>query len=1244
MRKKINSSSSSSSIKIKYSSSVVCCIRIKGAKQLALYYSARDGWRLVDTVCWKENKNKRPLHISKRLSLIIKRNNNRPYIQPANRNQKGGVATALFESTMAAFRKPRMSGKQFSRLCREFEDAYDEAETDGEDISKIASQLRSARNNFQTIVYANKRVVSKIKKRIREMQKKIVAKEILAQNCLLVMASNNLTRVNCSSKDAIRSVRFGKKRPEKAIDDSKPPDLSFPEELLLAVSTKDCPPERFTELYESALRLNGIDSETVEKWQCTAEATKLAGKDMFGMCPGARLHETEEQRTRKDEEEPAYECRCEHCGFKSWIKNMKTDIKESKDALEDVVEVNEYALKSKRRANTLLKKVRIKKPKKREKRAFDPVFSARKNVLKGDAKLREESRDGKKSRHWSQLESDSSAEDTGSDSDGGRRKLSARQLVRRTRSAQVWQVLGTTLCNDDFPLRIAFLDKSGSMGCDETTYNALMLALHNVLHPTRGTTLTLLMAAPGQTQIILRRPSDPPISNMKLKLGSATWFNEPLIKTLEFVAPLLKDLDFQSFFRKRGEPPVQIIALTDGQDNMSVQRLRKFGPLVQAVKEIKYPGTNDCVYNPQVPFENTQSSAMEDKRCPLWLCWMATGIGGMAMLQGQVLQRLSNGKSAKKTMPREILFIDASTTPIVREQDYPEFSSSEDSDKDENAEDNDENVEDEAYIGDNELPHIKIKDRGPHHQKATKASMVKRRVSRNGAKRQARNIVGFMGKQRQWKAGNRARIKLRGLKNKYGTILQQVKGDDGQAFEVLVEGEQGKRTVPRGSIRGSPGCSKSMLVKIKKETRLERKFSTRDPRNYAGQTTCGIQSRRSCDPIVQSKQALRVVGGVTRDLAVLLLQDQPSKYRRGPDRKPTKLNGKVKPLQAGRVFPLEAAAALFNPEREAVDNVEEVEMMQKVHAMQSEIKVSLHHSSSDGSSSESSSSKSSSSGSDNDDSDDDDSDNDDSDNDSSGSNNENAKMKAKKKAKLKKDNSDGSRKMSPEEKRSRLLKRAMKILGPASLPIPASDRKLAQILCTIGVEFLYWGGTLVFEPQWAKTDGVFLEQLGDFVGIQPQRLQTPGFALGGDRFKRQLENWRDKIERPLADLLKFCLRENVISLSSSEGQPQRVLLNERRREDMRALWRLLDPSLQPRGAMNDSLRVCINHTEMLKPPPMFKVSTKPSPIGLKIRPSSASAASPPIEGRTSMPSIKKKQNASSINNLMLNFNRFGRKK
>ena len=142
----------------------------------------------------------------------------------------------------------------------------------------------------------------------------------------------------------------------------------------------------------------------------------------------------------------------------------------------------------------------------------------------------------------------------------------------------------------------------------------------------------------------------------------------------------------------------------------------------------------------------------------------------------------------------------------------------------------------------------------------------------------------------------------------------------------------------------------------------------------------------------------------------------------------------------------------------------------------------------------------------------------------------------------------------------------------------------------------------------------------------------------------QLENWRDKIERPLADLLKFCVRENIISLSNSEGQSQRVLLNERRREDIRALWRFLDPSLQPRGAMNDSLRVCVNHTEMLKPPPMFKVSTKPSPIGLKIRPYTASAAFPPIEGRTSMSSMQKKQNMSSINNLMLNINRFRRKK
>ena len=79
---------------------------------------------------------------------------------------------------MAAFRKPRLSKKQFSRLCTEFEDAYDEARTDDEDLLKLASQLRSARDSFQTTVYANKRVVSNIKKRIREMQKKIVTLEI----------------------------------------------------------------------------------------------------------------------------------------------------------------------------------------------------------------------------------------------------------------------------------------------------------------------------------------------------------------------------------------------------------------------------------------------------------------------------------------------------------------------------------------------------------------------------------------------------------------------------------------------------------------------------------------------------------------------------------------------------------------------------------------------------------------------------------------------------------------------------------------------------------------------------------------------------------------------------------------------------------------------------------------------------------------------------------------------------------
>ena len=53
----------------------------------------------------------------------------------------------------------------------------------------------------------------------------------------------------------------------------------------------------------------------------------------------------------------------------------------------------------------------------------------------------------------------------------------------------------------DLPMKVVFLDKSGSMGCDETTHMALKLAAMNSLQPHAGSTLSFFMAGPGETEV-----------------------------------------------------------------------------------------------------------------------------------------------------------------------------------------------------------------------------------------------------------------------------------------------------------------------------------------------------------------------------------------------------------------------------------------------------------------------------------------------------------------------------------------------------------------------------------------------------------------------------------------------------------------------------------------------------------------------------------------------------------------------
>merc|ERR1719356_860738 len=116
---------------------------------------------------------------------------------------------------------------------------------------------------------------------------------------------------------------------------------------------------------------------------------------------------------------------------------------------------------------------------------------------------------------------------------------------------QQWNIVEQTLNPNDFPLRVVFLDKSGSMGCDAVTYDSLQLALQNCIYPSSGSTLTFLFAGPGETQIILRRPGDEPVQ-IQISLGCSTWFNEPIFRTLQSLAPIVERLDTEAWMQTWG--------------------------------------------------------------------------------------------------------------------------------------------------------------------------------------------------------------------------------------------------------------------------------------------------------------------------------------------------------------------------------------------------------------------------------------------------------------------------------------------------------------------------------------------------------------------------------------------------------------------------------------------------------------------------------------------------------------------
>mmetsp|Transcript_7089 Transcript_7089/g.14761 ORF Transcript_7089/g.14761 Transcript_7089/m.14761 type:complete len:497 (-) Transcript_7089:908-2398(-) len=196
------------------------------------------------------------------------------------------------------------------------------------------------------------------------------------------------------------------------------------------------------------------------------------------------------------------------------------------------------------------------------------------------------------------------------------------------------------LTDSDFPMKLVFLDKSGSMGCDKTSLQALTMGHKRAHQIDRGSSIVFLLAGPGETQFYFHRATDetPPGAGT-VQLGCSTWFNEPIFLILKALASCiteLVDLESASF----EEPPLSVICLTDGMDNQSCQELRHLENLAEAISGIQTQEEEPrAIYSPLGTWKAADRRKMaepeEDDRAliPVWLVWCAIASGASKLLE-----------------------------------------------------------------------------------------------------------------------------------------------------------------------------------------------------------------------------------------------------------------------------------------------------------------------------------------------------------------------------------------------------------------------------------------------------------------------------------------------------------------------------------------------------------------------------------------------------------------------------------